>query len=80
MAKIDPNTAMAALWELEVTVRAPLTLFYLGQFSYREIAVIVDAPIDTVVTQVSEGKECLRAALRQEASAPRVQHLSPGLA
>ncbi len=77
-ARIDPNTVMAALLELKVTARAPLTLFYLGQFSFREIAAIVDAPIDSVVAHVSEGKECLRVALRPESSGPQTQRLSSG--
>lgn len=62
--KIDSGAALAALWQLEELFRAPITLFYIENHSYKEIAEILDLPIGTVMSRISRGKEQLRQKLQ----------------
>src|SRR6266705_1985000 len=59
----DSATVSQALGEVEEPFRAPLTLFYLEQFSYQEIADMLDVPIGTVMSRLSRGKALLRQRL-----------------
>jgi RNA polymerase sigma factor (sigma-70 family) len=59
----DGATLLQALHEVEEPFRAPLTLFYLEQFSYREIADVLEVPIGTIMSRLSRGKALLRKRL-----------------
>jgi RNA polymerase sigma-70 factor, ECF subfamily len=59
----DSPTVLQALREVEEPFRAPLTLFYLEQFSYQEIADVLATPIGTVMSRLSRGKALLRQRL-----------------
>jgi len=54
---------LQALREVEEPFRAPLTLFYLEQFSYQEIADVLRVPAGTVMSRLSRGKALLRQRL-----------------
>jgi RNA polymerase sigma-70 factor (ECF subfamily) len=69
VSRLDAATVMTALQTVDETFRAPLTLFYIEDMSYQEIADALEVPIGTVMSRLSRGKSQLRAAL-EKAEAP----------
>lgn len=72
VAKMDAQLVLAALHEVELVFREPLTLFYLQDLSYTEIAEILAVPIGTVMSRLSRGKVRLRARLAEKAKGGNV--------
>jgi RNA polymerase sigma-70 factor, ECF subfamily len=65
VSRIDAGAVMAALQTVDETFRAPLTLFYIEDMSYQEIAAALEVPIGTVMSRLSRGKIQLRMALER---------------
>ena len=58
--RIDAEAARMALFRVDEVYRVPLTLFYLEEHSYLEIAEILGVPPGTVMSRISRGRDALR--------------------
>jgi len=79
LSSLDGETALRALAAIDEVFRAPLSLFYLEELSYKDIARALDIPIGTVMSRISRGKDQLRSLLRHHSGAaasrtPRPAH------
>jgi RNA polymerase sigma-70 factor, ECF subfamily len=68
--QLDTATVLASLSQVNELYRAPLTLFYLEDYSYKEIAGILDVPIGTVQSRIARGKGQLYKTLSDGQSSP----------
>lgn len=70
---LDGAIIQDALHRLHDRYRGPVSLFYLQEHSYREIAEILEIPIGTVMSRISRGKAELRKALSYPPAVPTEQ-------
>lgn len=70
--RLDGAMVLEALSEVDEVFRTPLTLFYVEDFSYTEIAEALNVPIGTVMSRLSRGKLQLRSVLAAREKAPKV--------
>lgn len=61
--EVDGQMVMEAALDIDEHYRAPLVLYYLRGFNYREVAKVLDVPIGTVMSRLSRGKELIRQRL-----------------
>ncbi|HEY0946601.1 MAG TPA: RNA polymerase sigma factor [Opitutaceae bacterium] len=73
--QLDAAQVVEALQEVDEVFRSPLTLFYIEDLSYQEIAETLEVPIGTVMSRLSRGKAQLRAVLARKEAAGRGQVL-----
>src|SRR5436190_5302906 len=61
--QLDAADALGALGKIDELFRAPLTLFYLEDCPYKEIASILNVPLGTVKSRIARGIGQLKALL-----------------
>jgi RNA polymerase sigma factor (sigma-70 family) len=64
--KMDAGIVFAAMQKLEDKFRIPLSLFYIEELSYKEIAELLGLPAGTVMSRLSRAKAHIRSLLRME--------------
>ena len=62
-SRMDAELVVAALQDVDLVFREALTLFYLQDRSWLEIAAILSVPLGTVTSRIYRGKRQLRAVL-----------------
>jgi len=61
--QLDGDTVLQALARVDEIYQAPLALFYLEDYSYKEIAEILEVPIGTVQSRIARGRIEIRKVL-----------------
>ena len=57
---VDGSTVRAALGRIDELYRVPLSLFYLEDYSYNEIAEVLQVPLGTIKSRISRGMAMLQ--------------------
>ncbi|HEX2854635.1 MAG TPA: RNA polymerase sigma factor [Opitutaceae bacterium] len=70
--RMDGAMVLEALGTVDEVFRAPLTLFYVEDFSYVEIAEALEVPLGTIMSRLSRGKTQLRTALASQEQRAKV--------
>ena len=55
ISRLDAEQVVATLAKVEEIYQAPVALFYLQDYSYKEIAEILDVPLGTVKSRLTRG-------------------------
>ena len=64
--QLDTSQVLLALAQLDEVYQAPVALFYLQDYSYNEIASILEVPLGTVKSRLARGLERLHQLLTGE--------------
>ncbi len=77
-ARLDWEFATGCLRKVDAAFQAPVALFYLEDYSYNEIATILDVPLGTVKSRIARGIAQMQRMLSQppDPAAPRKQTMS----
>jgi RNA polymerase sigma-70 factor (ECF subfamily) len=71
--QMDSQTVMDTLGRVDDSYRAALTLFYLEDFSYQQIAETLEIPIGTVMSRIARGRAQLQRMLLEAKPAQESQ-------
>jgi RNA polymerase sigma-70 factor (ECF subfamily) len=67
--RLDTTLVIETLAQMDETYRAPVALFYLQDFSYNEIAEVLQVPLGTVKSRLSRGLAQLQLLLARDIAA-----------
>jgi RNA polymerase sigma-70 factor (ECF subfamily) len=66
-SRLDSRTAVEFLGRVDAAFQAPVALFYLEDYSYREISEILEIPLGTVKSRIARGLAQLKELVRETA-------------
>jgi RNA polymerase sigma factor (sigma-70 family) len=69
--RMDAQTMLGVLGQIDEDYRAPLVLYYSEDLSYKEIADVLGIPLGTVQSRIARGKMHLFQLLTETTSQPR---------
>jgi RNA polymerase sigma factor (sigma-70 family) len=72
--RLDSLQVLPALTKVDEVYQAAVALFYLEDYAYKDIAVILDVPVGTVKSRIARGIAQLRAILLPDARVPPPRH------
>ena len=64
-SQLDARAVVDLLGRVDAPFQAPVALFYLEDYSYREIGVILDVPLGTVKSRIARGLAQLKQLVRE---------------
>ena len=70
---LDTTLALEFVGQVQEPYRAALSLFYLEDYSYKEIAEILEIPLGTVRSRISRGLAQLQRAILNDAKMPTLR-------
>jgi RNA polymerase sigma-70 factor, ECF subfamily len=68
--RMDAQTMLEALGQIDESYRAPLVLYYMEDLSYKEIANVLEIPLGTVQSRIARGKMHLFQLLTETNHSP----------
>lgn len=66
VSRMDSNLVVKLLSEVNPQFQAPIALFYLEDYSYNEIAEVLELPLGTVKSRIARGLRDLRELMAQK--------------
>ena len=75
VTSLDARTALELLRKVDSQYQAALSLFYLEDFSYAEIAEILQVPVGTVKSRIARGLSQLKALVQKPPLVPEKEVL-----
>ena len=70
VSHLDAQSALELLAQVDPQYQAAVALFYLEDYSYNEIAVILEVPLGTVKSRIARGLAQLKALVRRSTELP----------
>jgi RNA polymerase sigma-70 factor, ECF subfamily len=64
--QLDAHQAVEALGRVDAIYQAPVALFYLEDYAYKDIAELLEIPLGTVKSRIARGLAQLQAALARD--------------
>ncbi len=71
VSQIDAHSVVKLLGQVNPSFQAPVSLFYLEDYSYNEIAEVLELPLGTVKSRIARGLRELRELLAKDIPARR---------